>query len=118
MVILFHKTTNVKGVPNFSRVVAGWKRGDTNHRSEPEVPAARFLSKMGKRLLCTFCTNVPFCSAPLKSFIFISTYCDNSGLPDIAVPVGDAGENDNLAFLGCFTQNGTHETQPFRVGIT
>jgi hypothetical protein len=40
-------------------------------------------------------------SAPLKSIIFISTYCDNGGLPHIAVPVGDAGENDDLAFLGC-----------------
>ena len=64
----------------------------------------------GFEVLCHF--------VPLKSFIFISTYCDNGGLPDIAVPLGDAGENDDLAFLGCFSQNGTHETQPFRVRIT
>jgi len=42
-----------------SPFVAGWKGGDTNHRSETKVPAARFLSKMGTKLLCTFCTNVP-----------------------------------------------------------
>ena len=46
---------------------------------------------------------------PPKSSACISTYCNNRGFPDIAIPVGDAGENNDLAFLGGFRQNGPHE---------
>ena len=49
-------------------------------------------------------------SAPLRFFIFTSTQCNNRGLPNVAVAVRDAGENDNLTFFGCLGQNGTHET--------
>jgi hypothetical protein len=48
-------------------------------------------------------------SAPLRFFIVTSTQCDNGGLPDVAVAVRDAGENDNLTFFGCPGQNSTHE---------
>ena len=43
-------------------------------------------------------------------FTHLSTHSDDGGFPDIAVPVRDAGENDDLAFLGCLCQNSAHQT--------
>ncbi len=44
------------------------------------------------------------------SFTYRSTHSDDGGFPDIAVPVRDTGENDDLAFLGCLCQNSPHQT--------
>jgi len=46
-----------------------------------------------------------------------STQGYDRGLSHIAVAVGDASEDDDLAFLGSFGQNGPHQTQPFRVCV-
>ena len=53
----------------------------------------------------------------LFALILISTYYDNGGFPYIAVPVRYAGENNDLAFLGCFCQNSSHKAQPLRVCV-